>query len=70
MGRRGDSAPKTPGMIGLRLDVTEATRDKLRLLAARKGYSMSSYLRLLVECHAKSPGKSFDEIPKNPGKTT
>lgn len=65
MPRRNDSLPTPADSVGLRIDVTPATRDKLRVIAAQQGYSMAAVLRLLVEQAVEDPAKYFRKIPKN-----
>jgi hypothetical protein len=39
---------RQPGLVAIRLDVTPAERDRLRVLAAGAGVPMSEYMRQLV----------------------
>jgi hypothetical protein len=39
---------RRPGLVAIRLDVTPAERDRLRVLAAGAGVPMSEYVRLVV----------------------
>jgi hypothetical protein len=39
---------RQPGTVAIRLDVTPAERDRLRVLAAKAGVPMSEYVRLVV----------------------
>lgn len=68
MARRNDVLPAYKTSVGLRLDLSIPTRDRLRVLAAERGYSMSALLRLLVEHAAEHPDRVLKGIPKNPTK--
>jgi hypothetical protein len=39
---------RRPNTVAIRLDVTPAERDRLRVLAAKAGVPMSEYVRLVV----------------------
>jgi predicted DNA-binding protein len=44
-----DYTAREPGLVAVRLDLTPDHRDRLRVLAAENGRTMSKYVRLLVE---------------------
>lgn len=67
MPRRHDTLSPPPDSVKLRIEMSEETRDQLRVVAAQHKYSMASLLRLLVEAAVGKPEKYFKEIPKNQG---
>jgi plasmid stability protein len=56
--------PRPADRVGLRLELSAAYRDRLRVIAARSGRSMATYLRQLVEAHIEA----VDPAPKPKGK--
>jgi hypothetical protein len=60
---RKDSLPRPVDAVGLRVEVDPATRDRLRVVAAERGYSMASFLRLLVEL-ATTDARVAGKVPK------
>jgi hypothetical protein len=43
--------PVPPDAVGLRVEVSPADRDRLRIAAAKAGKSMASYVRWLIVTH-------------------
>jgi hypothetical protein len=65
MPRRHDTLPRPRKIAVLAIDVRPETRDAIRNLAASHGYSMASFLRLVIEDVESDPARHLKKIPKN-----
>lgn len=57
MVKKSKSPSRPVGTVAVRLDLMPADRDRLRILAAHEGLSMSAYARQIVEREIQAAGK-------------